>query len=106
VITVSSTIPHPSDLSLTVRADLHGSTQASACGITTHGHAPVLQLCRKLIEAGHDPATPLAAYRGDTLCLLIHSIGEAAALDVRPGCTGIPIFCRRGGKSSAVGLAD
>ncbi|MFY9839327.1 MAG: hypothetical protein WAK55_23200 [Xanthobacteraceae bacterium] len=39
-------------------------------------------MCRKLVEAGHDPATPLEAWRGKTLCLLVRSIGEAARLEV------------------------
>jgi hypothetical protein len=31
-----------------------------------------------LIQAGHDPAEPAEAWRGETLCLHIRSIGEAA----------------------------
>jgi hypothetical protein len=42
----------------------------------------VLALCRALVEAGHDPATPLEAYRGSTLCLRVRSIGEGAKLTV------------------------
>ena len=34
-----------------------------------------------VVEAGHDPATPLEAYRGDTLCLRVNSIGRAARLE-------------------------
>jgi ribosomal protein L19 len=40
----------------------------------------VLDLCRALVAAGHDPATPLRAYRGAVLCLMVRSIGEAAKL--------------------------
>jgi hypothetical protein len=43
------------------------------------GHAPVLGLCRALLEAGYDPRRPLRAYRGDTVALKIRSIGEGAA---------------------------
>ena len=35
-----------------------------------------------LIQAGHDPATPAEAWRGETLCLHIRSIGEAAELSI------------------------
>jgi hypothetical protein len=47
----------------TIRAEIIG-TICTALGITAHGSAPVLALCRKLVEAGHDPATPLEAWRG------------------------------------------
>jgi hypothetical protein len=46
------------------------------------GHTPVLALCRALIAAGHNPATPLDVYRGNTLALQVYSIGEAARLAV------------------------
>jgi hypothetical protein len=59
-----------------------------------HGAAPVLALCRKLIEAGHDPATPLEAWRGAILCLRIRSIGEGAQLTVQDSKTGRPRFLR------------
>jgi hypothetical protein len=66
-----------------VRADIVGQTQATACGVTVTGrNAPVLALCRALLEAGHDPATPLEAWRGATLCLRVRSIGEGAKLTV------------------------
>jgi hypothetical protein len=35
-----------------------------------------------LIQAGHDPAQPAGAWRGETLCLHIRSIGEAAELSI------------------------
>jgi hypothetical protein len=66
---------------MTIRAEISGNT-CSALGVTARGSAPILALCRKLIEAGHDPATPLDAYRGDTLCLKVRSIGEGARLRV------------------------
>jgi hypothetical protein len=66
-----------------IRAEIVGQAQATACGVTVTGrNAPVLALCRALIEAGHDPATPLEAYRGSTLCLRVRSIGEGAKLTV------------------------
>jgi hypothetical protein len=66
-----------------LRAELIGTNQATCQGITVTGRrAPVLSLCRALIAAGHDPDTPLEAYRGPTLCLRVHSIGAGAELVV------------------------
>jgi hypothetical protein len=45
----------------TIRAELVGGEQASALGITVNQYSPVIGLCRALIKAGHDPATPLEA---------------------------------------------
>ena len=77
-----------------IRGDLVGSNQASAAGIVATGHAPVLKLCRALVEAGHDPALPLEAYRGGTLCLRISSLAEGAAMTVRDNAQGRPRFVR------------
>jgi hypothetical protein len=59
-------------------AELVGSERCTALGITARSTAPVLALCRALIEAGQDPDRPLRAYRGDVLCLRVHSIGKGA----------------------------
>ena len=75
-------------LRLAVHAELHGSDTACACGITGRGNAPVLDLCRQLLESGHDPDQPLEAYRGDILCLTIRSIREAAGLEINSAGTG------------------
>jgi hypothetical protein len=53
--------------------------RGTALGVEAGG---VCDLCRKLIAAGVDPATPLHAYRGIVLCLRIRTIGEAAKLTV------------------------
>jgi hypothetical protein len=80
-----------------IRAELIGSGRCSALELTATGHAPVLALCHLLIDAGHHPATPLEAHRGEVLCLRVRSIGEAARLRVAthdvgfeplPECTG------------------
>jgi hypothetical protein len=63
---------------MTIIATIIGSDTCTAEGITVRAAAPVLAMCRKLIEAGYDPALPLHAYRGDVLCLKIKSIGEGA----------------------------
>jgi hypothetical protein len=63
-------------------ATLSGSDTATALGITAQSTSPVLELCKKLIAAGHDPGTPLQVYRSGTLCLHVRSIGEASQLRV------------------------
>jgi hypothetical protein len=78
----------------TIRADLIGSSTCTAAGITAHGAAPVLALCRRLLEAGFDPDQPLEAYRGTTLALRIRAIGEAARLTVKTAGNGAPIFAK------------
>ena len=71
-----------------IRAELIGSNACTALGLTVHGYAPVLASCRQLIDTGIDPATELHASRGDTLCLSVRSIGEAAALEMNGAGTG------------------
>ena len=70
----------------TVHAELDGDTTASAYGYTVISSSPLLA-CRDLIDAGHFDQ-PVAAYRGDTLCLCIRSIAEAAALKVASNGVG------------------
>jgi hypothetical protein len=72
----------PCDDIVTVRAVITGSDIATALGLTAQSPSPVLSLCRRLVDAGHDPSVPLHAYRGDTIALIIRSIGEAAGLRV------------------------
>ena len=80
--------PRKSDIPNVICAELIGSDTASAVGITITAYTPVLELCRRLVTAGHDPATPLHAYRGLTLCLKVRSIGEAARLRISPAGVG------------------
>jgi hypothetical protein len=65
-----------------VHAEIIGGNTAIAAGITAHGTAPVLALCRLLIVAGHDPDQPIEVYRGSTVALRIRSIGDGARLTV------------------------
>src|SRR6516225_4860375 len=74
-----------------IRAELTGSDGCSALGLAINSSSPVLALCRALIEAGHDPATPLEVYRGTTLCLRVRSIGGAAAVEVNARGTGFVV---------------
>ena len=50
----------PTEPHQVVRDCLMGSGASSAAGVTVSGHAPVLELCRRLVAVGHDPTTPLA----------------------------------------------
>jgi hypothetical protein len=67
-----------------------GPDTAAACGLAARAAAPVLALCRFLVEAGYDPGERLEAYRGSTLCLTVSSIGEGARLAVRDNKWGSP----------------
>ena len=71
-----------------IRAELFGSNTATALGVTAVSNSPLIALCCRLSAAGHDPATPLDAYRGATLALRMRSIGEAARLQVNAYGTG------------------
>jgi hypothetical protein len=68
-----------------IRAEIIKSNRCDAEGYSVKTSAPVLAMCRKLVEAGYDPATPLHACRGDTLCLKVRSIGEGARLECQEG---------------------
>jgi hypothetical protein len=87
-----------------IRAELGGDDTASALGETVRSSSPVIALCRALVAAGHDPATPLEAYRGDTLCLKVRSIGEAANLEV--GAKGVGFVKRRRGRYAEAPYSD
>jgi len=65
-----------------LRAELVGSNTATAAGLTACGRTPLLELCRLLLQAGHDPKTSLVAWRGKTLCLRVSAIGLAAQLTI------------------------
>jgi hypothetical protein len=69
-----------------------GNDRCAALGTIGRGEAPALDLCRKLIELGVDPQTPLHVYRGPVLALVIRAIGEGAELTVQTDNRGIPRF--------------
>jgi hypothetical protein len=87
------------------RAELIGSDRCSALGITARGTTPVLALCRRLVEAGHDPATPLEVWRGTTLCLRVRSIGEAAQFTIEDDRHGRPRLRRWRDRAKGCGAA-
>lgn len=80
--------PCKSHISNAICAELIGSDTASAAGISITAYTPVLELCRRLVAAGYDPATPLHAYRGPTRCLKVRAIGDAARLRISPAGVG------------------
>ena len=71
-----------------IRAELVGEHTCRANGVTVHSPTPILKMCRRLVKAGVNPATPLVAYRDDTLCLSVRSIGEAARLEINSKGSG------------------
>jgi hypothetical protein len=75
-----------------IRATLAGDDTCTAAGMTVRAAAPISALCRRLVAAGHDPATPLDCYRGAVLALRVRSIGSAARLAVKSSGNGTPIF--------------
>jgi hypothetical protein len=75
-----------------------GNDRCATLGIIGRGEAPALELCRKLIERGVNPQTPLHVYRGDVLALRIRSTGEGAELVVKTSNQGTPVFRRRGAR--------
>ena len=89
---------------LALCADLVGSNICTAPGIIARSYAPVLALCRRLIEAGIDPDRPLHVYRGDTLALVVRSIAEGARLAVGDNRLGHPRFVRFRPRSDGAAL--
>jgi hypothetical protein len=90
------------EIATAIRAQLIGDDQATALGIEARSAAPVLDLCRKLVAAGHDPTSTLHAYRGATLSLVVRAIGEAADLEVNSKGTR---FVRRASRIAPTGAA-
>ena len=68
-----------------ITASISSDSIATSCGVTVHVGSPVLALCRQVVTEGADPTASLQAFRGDTLCLTIRSIGEAAMLEAQGG---------------------
>ena len=72
-----------------VRAFFLGDCTITAPGFTTcTANTPALELCRLLLIGGVDPRTPLRVYRGETLALIVYSIGEGARLEINAKGSG------------------
>ena len=84
-----------------LRAELIGSDRCIATGIDVQAASPVLTMCRRLLEAGFDPALSLECYRNDVLALTVASIGHGAGLEINGHGTGFRPF-REGGTASLV----
>jgi hypothetical protein len=97
---VKTNIRHDGNAVTTIRAMLLGSTTcvAPALGLASTGNTPVIELCRLLIEHGHNPRACMLVYRGATLALRIPSIGTAAQLEISGKST---FFIRRPGVRAA-----
>jgi hypothetical protein len=74
---------------LQLRCELVGSDQAIAGDIVASG---ALELCRRLLAAGANPAAELVCFRNGTLALRIKSIGAGARLTVRETSKDGPRF--------------
>ena len=84
-----------------IRAELIGDNECRAAGLVVRSTTPVLAMCRQLIAAGIDPATPLECNRGTTLAITVASIGQGAGLEINGHGTGFrPIS--EGGAASLV----
>jgi len=82
-------------------AELIGDNECRAAGLVVRSTTPVLAMCRKLVTAGIDPATPLECYRGTTLAITVASIAQGAGLEINGHGTGFrPIS--EGGAASLV----
>jgi hypothetical protein len=77
-----------------LRGSLVGADRCAIPGFTATSATPILALCRTLLAAGFDPATPMECYRGNTLAVRVHSIGQAARLTVQDNRLGRPVFAR------------
>lgn len=71
-----------------LRAELHECDTASAAGVVSRGHTPVLVLARELLAAGLSPDTAMDVFRGGTLALRIASIGKVAGLEINADGSG------------------
>lgn len=84
-----------------IRAELSGIGKCSAGDVTVTGYAPVLKLCRVLIEKGFDPDCRMEVFRGDTHVLNIRKIGWVAGLRVKERGDGRPVFAPLNGAEAS-----
>jgi hypothetical protein len=72
-----------------IRCELTGNDVAMAGDIKASG---ALELCRRLLAAGANPAAELVCYRNHTLALRVKSIRAGAKLTVQETASGGPRF--------------
>ena len=89
-----------------IHATITDSDHCEAEGYSVRGYAPVLDMCRELIEAGHNPSRALHAYRCHVLALKVRSIGEGAKLAVEDDATGKPRLRRWRDRRQTSGAAS
>jgi hypothetical protein len=111
----STNTSKPQALAAPIRATLIGCDRCEAEGHTVRAYAPVPAMCRELVAAVYDPATPLEAYRseaagrsdarhwGSMLCLKVRAIGEGAQYTVKDHNRGTPRLQRY--QKPALGVA-
>jgi hypothetical protein len=87
--------PRSDPMTIPVVCQLVGSGRCEVDGLVVKHPAPVLAMCRALIDAGYDPRRPLEAYRGQTLCLRVSSIGYGAQYTVEESRSGGAPVLRR-----------
>jgi hypothetical protein len=74
----------------TIHATLTGSDRCEAVNVIAVGHAPVLTLCRQLLERGIDPDIAMVVFRRGQVALRVRAIGQAAKLAVEDNKYGTP----------------
>jgi hypothetical protein len=89
-----------------IYAALFGSDCCTAAGISVRGYAPVLGLCRALIEARYNSQRALHAYRDGILALVVRSIGEGSRLTVEDDSHGRPRLRRWRKRLAGCGAAS
>lgn len=72
-----------------------GSAHCEVDDLIVRHSAPVLAMCRALIDVGYDPERPLEAYRGDVLSLRVSSIGYGAQFTIEDNRSGGAPVLRR-----------
>ena len=61
-----------------ITARIIGSDRCEARGISVRSAAPILDMCRRLLSSGCDPASSLRVYQGNTLACTVSSIDWGA----------------------------
>jgi hypothetical protein len=74
---------------------IFGSDHCEVDDLVVRHSAPVLAMCRALIDADYDPERPIEAYRGDVLSLRVSSIGYGAKFTIEESRSGGAPVLRR-----------